>query len=195
MKPDIPFTAFPKIARLNRSVIITEKIDGTNAGIYIPEYASENPEQVFASSRKRWITVDDDNFGFARWVRDHADDLLTLGPGMHFGEWYGAGIQRGYGLMEKRFALFNTTRWMDGRQPRPMCCGVVPLLHSQTMDKLNIPQVLNFLRSQGSIIVPGFMKPEGIVIYHTASRDSYKITLENDEAPKSQTQQETVNVE
>ena len=84
---------------------------------------------------------------------------------------------------------------MDGRQPRPMCCGVVPILSQQTMDRLNIPLVLELLRTDGSVIVPGFMKPEGIVIYHSASRDSYKITLENDEAPKSQTQQETVNVE
>ena len=199
MRPDIPFVVFPKISRLNRSVIITEKIDGTNAGIYISDAAyledgGIDTSQVFASSRKRWITVDDDNFGFARWVRDHSDDLLTLGPGMHFGEWYGAGIQRGYGLTEKRFALFNTTRWMDGRQPRPMCCGVVPILMQQMMDRLNIPQVVEFLRTEGSVIVPGFMDPEGIVIYHSASRDSYKITIENDEVPKSQTAQETRNV-
>jgi len=29
------FTEFPKIARLSREVIVTEKIDGTNGCIYI----------------------------------------------------------------------------------------------------------------------------------------------------------------
>ena len=55
MKPDIPFVSFPKISRLNRSVIITEKIDGTNAGIYIPEndgphylQSLKDTRQVFA---------------------------------------------------------------------------------------------------------------------------------------------------
>ncbi len=31
------FKEFPKIARLTRDCIITEKIDGTNASIYISE--------------------------------------------------------------------------------------------------------------------------------------------------------------
>jgi hypothetical protein len=184
MRPDIPFTPFPKIARHNRTLVVTEKIDGTNAGIYIPEGA-DSPDQVYASSRKRWITVDDDNFGFARFVQENADDLLTLGPGMHFGEWYGSGIQRGYGLTEKRFALFNSTRWQDGRQPRPFCCGVVPILGTATVDALDVGKILELLRTEGSAAVPGFMRPEGIVLYHTASRTYSKITLENDGQPKS----------
>jgi hypothetical protein len=28
------------------------------------------------------------------------------------------------------------------------------------------------------------MKPEGIVVYHTASRSLFKVTLEKDESPK-----------
>ena len=35
----IEFTKFPKIPRLNRDMIITEKIDGTNAQIYVAEQA------------------------------------------------------------------------------------------------------------------------------------------------------------
>jgi hypothetical protein len=57
---------------------------------------------------------------------EHRDDLLTLGPGRHFGEWWGAGIQRRYGLTEKRFSLFNVTRWGEAR---PACCHVVPTLY------------------------------------------------------------------
>jgi hypothetical protein len=79
-------------------------------------------------SRSRWITPDDDNFGFAAWVEANRDELLTLGPGRHFGEWWGSGIQRGYGLPkgEKRFSLFNVSRWGESR---PACCHVVPVLY------------------------------------------------------------------
>jgi hypothetical protein len=86
------FTEFPKMARLTREVIVTEKIDGTNAQIFIGEDGT-----IMAGSRTRWITPQDDNFGFAGWVDAHRDELLTLGPGRHFGEWWGAGIQRRYG--------------------------------------------------------------------------------------------------
>ena len=52
---------------------------------------------------------------------------MELGVGQHFGEWWGFGIQRGYGLHERRFSLFNTGRWSDPAV-RPACCGVVPVL-------------------------------------------------------------------
>lgn len=60
----IEFKEFPKIARLNREVIVTEKIDGTNAAVVI----GEDGATIGAQSRSKLITVDDDNFGFARWV-------------------------------------------------------------------------------------------------------------------------------
>ena len=61
IRPD--FVPFPKIARLLRDAVITEKIDGTNASITITEAAD-----VFPASRTRWLTIGDDNFGFAAWV-------------------------------------------------------------------------------------------------------------------------------
>lgn len=61
----IEFTPFPKIARLNRTVVVTEKIDGTNAAVGVTEDGV-----VYAQSRKRVITPEQDNFGFATWVRD-----------------------------------------------------------------------------------------------------------------------------
>ena len=64
------FVKFDKIPRLNREIIITEKIDGTNAGIYVDEVGD-----VYAASRTRWITLESDNFGFARWVEEHEDEL------------------------------------------------------------------------------------------------------------------------
>src|ERR1700743_312939 len=109
------FEAFGKIPRLTREIVITEKIDGTNAQVYI--YRDKNGDlQMRAGSRTRWITPEDDNFGFARWVHENKEHLLKLGKGQHFGEWWGLGIQRCYNLREKRFSLFNTLRWETEEQ-------------------------------------------------------------------------------
>lgn len=43
---------------------------------------------------------------------------------------------------------------------------------------------LESLRKCGSHASPGFMNPEGIVMYHKASNAMFKVTLEGDEAPK-----------
>lgn len=175
------FTPFPKIARLNRDIVITEKIDGTNAAIGVTEDG-----QVYAQSRTRLITPEDDNFGFARWVSANADDLAALlGPGIHFGEWWGQGVQRGYGLKMKRFSLFNTARWKDVLSLDEGLVQVVPTLYEGPFDQEMIAVTLAILSNSGSLAAPGFMKPEGVVIYHTAARSMFKVTLEKDEAPKS----------
>lgn len=177
MAPD--FTAFPKMARLAREVIVTEKLDGTNAQICITDEG-----EVFAGSRSRWITPEDDNFGFARWVAENAQALLALGPGRHFGEWWGAGIQRRYGLTEKRFSLFNVARWGDD-ETRPACCSVVPVIYRGLFDTGWIDRALELLRTQGSYAAPGFMNPEGVVVFHVAGNVGFKRTLVKDEEPKS----------
>ena len=61
--------------------------------------------QIHFGSRTRWITAEDDNCGFARWGMEHREELLRLGEGRHFGEWWGAGIQRKYGVADKRFRV------------------------------------------------------------------------------------------
>lgn len=170
------FREFPKIPRLSRDVVITEKIDGTNAVVYVDEDGS-----VVAGSRSRWITPEADNHGWAAWVREHADELRGLGPGTHFGEWWGSGIQRGYGLKEKRFSLFNVTRWQDAR---PSCCGIVPVLFTGPFETPIIERVLFELETGGSIAAPGFRYPEGVVIFHTAGNLMFKKTILKDEAPK-----------
>ena len=121
---------FPKIARLAREIIVTEKIDGSNGVVYVGEDG-----EVVAGSRSQWL-IGSDNFGFAKWVQEHADELRALGPGRHYGEWWGSGIQRGYGLPkgEKRFSLFNVARWSTEfaevpATPRPACCYAVPVLY------------------------------------------------------------------
>ena len=138
-----------------------------------------------AGSRSRWITPEADNFGFARWVKEHEDELRRLGPGVHFGEWWGSGIQRGYGLTngEKRFSLFNVHRWEDPAS-RPACCGCVPVLYRGPNVEAEIDRWLSRLRDLGSLAAPGFMKPEGLVIFHTATGVLTKVTSEKDEEPK-----------
>lgn len=179
--PDIPFVTFPKIARYSREVIVTEKIDGTNAQILI----SDDGQTLFAGSRSRWITPGKttDNFGFAAWVEANRDELLKLGPGTHYGEWWGSGIQRGYGLKEKRFSLFNVSRWSDPAT-RPACVGVVPELWRGPMDDLDVKVLIHDLNETGSRAAPGFMKPEGLVVFHAHSGLLLKKTCENDERPK-----------
>jgi len=203
------FVEFPKIARLSRPCVITEKIDGTNAQVCISSIephvvgvdpiATRGPLFMYAGSRNKYLrpgrdgVKGEDNFGFAGWVLAHAEELWALGEGRHFGEWWGSGIQRGYGLQkgEKRFSLFNVARWADQRDrekfpgDRPACCHVVPQIGWCNLDSELIGHALQTLREHGSQAAPGFMNPEGIVIFHTASGQLFKKTLEKDDEPKS----------
>jgi len=191
------FREFPKMARVSRKIIITEKIDGTNGCIFIGEDG-----EFLVGSRTRWITPEQDNHGFAKWAYDKREDLMKLGPGQHFGEWWGQGIQRGYGLTEKRFSLFNTIRWckpgdfpkqVETQDPRivkfqealPDCCGLVPVLYEGQFLTDEVEEALRHLREEGSVAAPGFMKPEGVVVFHTAGYVGFKKTLEKDDMPKS----------
>lgn len=179
------FIEFPKIARLAREIIITEKIDGSNGVIYVGDDG-----ELLAGSRSQWITTrakgGADNFGFASWAEQHADELRTLGSGRHYGEWWGSGIQRGYGLPkgEKRFSLFNVARW-DENFPnalsRPPCCHVVPTLYRGMFLTNAIEDCLELLKVGGSRASPGFMKPEGVVIFHPQGNVGFKKTIEKDE--------------
>lgn len=168
------FTQFQKIPRLSRECVVTEKIDGTNACVYIGEDG-----EFLAGSRTRWITPADDNFGFARWAYEHKEELLGLGIGRHFGEWWGSGIQRGYGLKEKRWSLFNTSKWGDPAT-RPPCCYVVPVLFHGMFDSYAVDRCIEKLAAQGSLASPGFTRPEGVVIYHIAVGSYFKKTIEKD---------------
>jgi hypothetical protein len=202
----LQFEEFPKIPRYKREVCITEKIDGTNAAIvWYPAGEAKDPVatrelmnpqgdnigkyDMLVQSRTRFITPGKltDNYGFAGWARDNADDLARLGPGTHYGEWWGLGIQRNYGITEKRFSLFNVHRWsynrINAEEPLPMCCNVVPVLAYGKPEIVDT--ILEGLRIGGSVAAPGFMKPEGIIVWHSQSKQYYKVLLENDEISKS----------
>lgn len=207
----IEFREWPKIHRLNREVIVTEKIDGTNACIIVSEdvphgYGDHevvdegivinldrsgetwNPAYVAAQSRKRVISPENDNFGFARWVRENAEYLAKLlGFGYHYGEWYGSGIQRGYGLQngEKRFMLFNVDRWANLPLVVPGL-EVATVLWRGNFDTEAIANVVENLSFYGSFHVKDFENPEGVVVYHVAANTAFKVTCEKDEQHKGE---------
>jgi len=167
------FEPFSKIVRLSRECTITEKIDGTNGVIVITEDG-----HFLTGSRTRWVTPEDDNYGFSRWAHEHKNELMELGVGKHFGEWWGKGIQRNYGQDRKRFSLFNTHKWSE---VRPECCDVVPVLYNGLFSDDEILLALKMLERKGSVAATGFMKPEGIIIWHHAAGIYFKKTLCKDE--------------
>jgi hypothetical protein len=171
------FIGFRKIPRLTRECVITEKIDGTNGVIHIGEDG-----EFQAGSRTRWLGDHEDNHGFWHWAMENKEELMKLGKGYHYGEWWGSGINRGYGLLkgEKRFSLFNTARWSDDLL-RPKCCSVVPVITEGIFDTNFINNALAELIDSGSRASKGFMKPEGIVIYHKAGNMMFKKTIEKDD--------------
>lgn len=164
------FKAWPKITRVEnkRAPIFTEKIDGTNACIVIGtdgEFATQ--------SRNRFIVPGDDNFGFAKWAYDNKDELIKLGEGYHYGEWWGLGIGRGYELTEKRFSLFNTRRWGKHNPNTPACVSVVPILPCSSVADTRM-----FLANNGSVVAPGYMRPEGAVMYEPDTDTCFKIIMD-----------------
>jgi len=230
------FTPMPKTPRLDRSCVITEKLDGTNASIHIkpvterpktrdvvcplePEAPSDSGWLVVkdgkawvmaAASRNRWLMPasisgdkSTDNYGFAAWAYEHASELVDLGEGSHFGEWYGSGIQRGYGLKDRVFALFNVNRWKSYHHPwsldmvtggrrgadavlAPACVDVVPVLGVGDFYSTNVVNdCFEMLANFGSFArAQHYKKPEGIMVFHSASRQLFKMTYDLDKQGK-----------
>jgi hypothetical protein len=162
-----------------------------------PHIEEKDKLYLFAASRNRWLSTgkQNDNHAFAYWVKENAPSLVMLGEGRHFGEYYGKSIQRGYGLDHKRFALFNTSKWQnrglklidDKQRYAPVPCEVVPVLYEGDFDTQKIYESLVILKWEGSKAVPGFMNPEGIVIYHTAAGQYFKKTITNDSGKHEKT--------
>lgn len=108
MIPD--FIEFPKIARLAREIIVTEKIDGINGIIYVSDDG-----EVLVGSRSQWIATrakgGADNFGFASWAEQHADELRMLGPGRMVGFWHSTRLRASQG---RETVLFVQRRALVG---------------------------------------------------------------------------------
>lgn len=157
---------------------------------------------VRAGSRTRWITPAADNYGFARWVQENARELMALGEGTHYGEWWGLGIQRRYGAEAKYFSLFNTGRWVDTPNgvydklsgnplKKPIVVeglSVVPQLYYGPMrdasGRCMIEETMRRLQFSGSEAHKGYKDPEGVMVYFEALKSYCKAPF--DPLPKGQ---------
>lgn len=178
------FKPWPKIPRVeNKKEFYTEKIDGTNACIVWSFEPADNntiitvltevgPLSMWCQSRLKFIKPEDDNYGFARWASNNALELLKLGEGYHFGEWWGRGIQRGYNQTEKRFSLFNTKQWGSHNPNTPTCVSVVPTIHANSVEEAK-----NILIQNGSLAAPGFINVEGVVVFEYNTQTYWKAII------------------
>jgi hypothetical protein len=204
------YPGFRRIPRWNRDVVITEKIDGTNGQVFVFELPTDDmtdmpstfaavehdglPYGVAAGSRKRWLSLTDDNAEFCDWVMSNAAELVKLGPGHHYGEWWGWRINRGYDMPkgQRVFSLFNVLRWtkenLEGIEVPEL--ETVPIIWEGNARDLTWGiAAAELLRDHGSIAQPGYGRPEGYVIGHAVSGNLYKVTFENDECGKWSKQQ------
>jgi hypothetical protein len=173
----IEFKRWPKIPRIeNETYTVTEKIDGTNACVVIDAEGN-----VGAQARNGLIhpnTKKDkqrDNLGFAAWTEANADDLRRLGEGHHYGEWWGIGINRAYGLDHRRFSLFS---WWTPDELMPKCCYRVPVLAQKVSLAEVCELVVPGLKEHGSVAAEGFMRPEGLVLRSTAHGGLFKVIID-----------------
>ena len=159
------FKSFPKIQALHKAKMsITQKLHGTNAQVYI--YLDENTGalDLKCGSRTRWISPIDDNYGFAKFVHENKQEFIDkLGEGHHFGEWIGEGINSGEGLIERQFVLFDWWKFPQDR-PLPPRTSVVPVLYNGDLNFDKIYETMNDLKENGSKLVNGFKRVEGIVV-------------------------------
>jgi len=197
MSDHFKFVPWPKTPRWsNETITVTEKIDGTNAQINITYCGKgvnwngeveplavrtlENGDQQIlqAGSRNRWLSVQDDNFGFAKWCVENQTGLFnTFQHGRIYGEWWGQGIQRGYDCSRKFFSMFDT------RFPIERCSSVegltaVPVLYTGKYSDEAIKDLANDLIKNGSKASPGFMKVEGLCICMHSTDRVYKVIID-----------------
>lgn len=157
------FESFGKILHIGKLYMsITQKLHGSNAQVYI--YKDENGElQIKTGSRSRWVVEGDDNYGFAKFCAESRSELIELlGEGRHYGEWCGPGINSGEGLKDKTLCIFNWRRWIGKTLPPRVT--TVPILYKGQISLDAINEAMEKLKTQGSMLCPGFMKPEGVVI-------------------------------
>lgn len=178
------FKAWPKTPRFEESkLVFTEKIDGTNSCIIFDDEGKLSGVQ----SRNRMIVPGDDNYGFAKWVHENQEELShVLGPGYHYGEWWGQGIRRGYGMDRKVFSLFNVGRWGNifNLHPDKTLVDAVPSMEITLEEGASFDEVLDrvkeyFLPSSwaASKYNVDYRNPEGFMMYHARSEQLYKFPI------------------
>ncbi len=194
------FHKYFKIPRIeNETFTISEKIDGSNGLIYVHHARFDDVKKgvdrsyILAGSRSKWL-IDDgsktwDNHGFGSWVEENEEDLYSLDEGYHYGEWYGKGINRGYGLLDKRFMLFNYGRYAEKLRladsgllfNMPTKVQVETVFHHNVkFEQLFqiIAEVRYHLTHDGSKHVQGYIKPEGLIVRSELSGKLWKVIID-----------------
>lgn len=171
----LEFVPYGKTPRLeNVHCTITEKIDGTNGQIIVhPDgtlvVGSRNRVLVSIGASCGGIVWEkpgkgQDNFGFGSWAVDNYSNLLRLGPGIHCGEWAGAGIGRRYNKPGKTFVLFNSDRYERSHaNGLPEGIETAPVLYRGPFTQDAIEQCKARLAAD-SVWAPGFPRPEGFIV-------------------------------
>jgi hypothetical protein len=79
----------------------------------------------------------------------------------------------------------------DGSETLPSrrVVGVVPVLADGAFNTDTVSTQPERLRTLGSVAAPGYMNPEGLIVYHTAAKQLFKVTLDKDDAPKGRVNQ------
>lgn len=142
----------------------TVKLHGSNAAVVLDIESGE----VYAQSRNRIITPEDDNAGFAKYVEENKEELKGIiekytkyygddtNPShvVIYGEWCGEGIQRGVAVnkLPKMFVVFD-----------------VRIVHNSNLE-------ISFFEKSVEIINLSFQEPS-ISLYNIFKFDSRYITL------------------
>lgn len=190
------FKQFSKIENVGKIYMsITQKIHGTNAQVYI--YKDDDGEmQIKAGSRTRFLDEENDNYSFAKFVLSNKEEFIEkLGEGRHYGEWCGPGINSGEGLEERNLVLFDWRRYWSAysKQELPDKVRVVPVIYKGKMSMDAIDESMDKLKNNGSYLVPGYMKTEGIVI--EICGNLYKKVFDNEETKWQETTKKIYNKE
>ena len=106
----------------------TVKLHGTNASVVV-RTKPDMTYDFYAQSRNNVITPENDNLGFAKFAEENQGIFVSIPNFMCgeeialFGEWCGAGIQKGVGIsqVEKMFVIFAVKiddEWVDNEKWR-----------------------------------------------------------------------------
>lgn len=88
------------------------KLHGTNAAVQV-----HTDGTVVCQSRTNIISPENDNAGFARWIKESEHEWsLAFNNIIFYGEWCGPGIQKGVAVSEvpKKFFAIFAARYLDG---------------------------------------------------------------------------------
>ncbi len=175
------FIKYLKTKRFTSNIIITEKIDGTNAQLVW----DEDHQILRCGSRNRYLnySYEPDNFGFAAWVDKNREVLTKYFKDFDYpiyGEWWGKGIQRGYEVDQKYFSIFHTGLFGDKIPQELYNIGVryVPVLYEGLNVDDPIHTIYHQLFDQGSKLKYNYMNPEGICIFFKDTGTIFKMTYE-----------------